>query len=231
MSEIRENLARIRDGIDRAARRAGRAPEEVRLLAVSKRQPVELIKEAFACGQVLFGENYLQEAAEKIARLDPRIEWHFIGHLQSNKAVTAASLFRVVQTVDRLKIARALDRCLEGSGRSMPVLIQVNVGREEQKSGVLPEDCADLLKEIVALNNIRARGLMVMPPFSPDPEATRPYFRQTRELAFSLRGQGLPGADEGLELSMGMSGDYQIAIEEGSTMVRVGSALFGERNS
>jgi hypothetical protein len=230
MSVIKKNLEEIRIGIARAARRAGRSPKEVRLVAVSKKQPVELINEAFTCGQTLFGENYLQEAADKIGRLDSRIAWHFIGHLQSNKAATAATLFDMVQTVDRLKIARALDRSLTGGGGGMPVLIQVNIGREPRKSGVLPEDCARLLTDILELNHITARGLMVMPPFSSDPEQSRPYFRQTRELAFSLRDKGLLAVDGELELSMGLSGDYETAIEEGATLVRVGTALFGGRN-
>lgn len=232
MSMIKTNLELIRARMAAAARRTGRAPEEVRLVAVSKKQPVERINEAFACGQRLFGENYLQEAAEKIARLDQGIDWHFIGHLQSNKAGTAATLFGMIQTVDRLKIARALDRSLSGSGAGvLPVLIQVNIGREPQKAGVAPEDCAALLKDIRDLPNVSARGLMVMPPFSADPEQTRPYFRQTRELAFALRAKGLLAVDGGLELSMGMSADYEAAIEEGATLIRVGSALFGERKT
>ncbi|MDT8334294.1 MAG: YggS family pyridoxal phosphate-dependent enzyme [Desulfurivibrionaceae bacterium] len=231
MTRIKHNLQLIQARIEKAARRAGRPPEAVRLVAVSKKQPVELIREAFACGQTLFGENYPQEAAEKIARLDRAIAWHFIGHLQSNKAATAAALFDMVQTVDRLKIARALDRSLaESGGRIMPILIQVNIGREPQKAGIAPEDCAGLLKSILDLKHLRVRGLMIMPPFHDDPEETRPYFRQTRELASSLCGQGLLAADGGgVELSMGMSGDYETAIEEGATLVRIGSALFGER--
>ncbi|MEN8134224.1 MAG: YggS family pyridoxal phosphate-dependent enzyme [Thermodesulfobacteriota bacterium] len=230
MLQIKKNLELIRDRIDKAARRVGRDPDEVRLVAVSKRKSADQINEAFACGQTIFGENYLQEASAKIDQLDSGINWHFIGHLQSNKASMAANMFDVIQTVDRLKVARALDRSLAAGDRDvLPVLIQVNVGHEPQKSGVMPEDIGGLLREIRVLKNIKVRGLMVMPPFNSDPELVRPYFRQTRELALSLRDQGLLATEGEIELSMGMSGDYEVAIEEGATLVRVGTALFGSR--
>ena len=230
MSQISKNLELIRDRMNKAARRAGRDPEGVRLVAVSKRQPVDLIHEAFACGQTLFGENYLQESALKIEQLDRGISWHFIGHLQSNKAGAAANMFDMVETVDRLKVARVLDRSFEeGSKGVLPVLIQVNIGREPQKSGVMPEDIAGLLRDIKQLKNVKAQGLMVMPPLCADPEMVRPYFRAARGLALSLSDQGLLASDGNFELSMGMSGDYEVAIEEGATLVRVGTALFGAR--
>lgn len=229
MSSIRANLEEIRNRIGRAALRAGRDPERVRLVAVSKKVPAERLREAHACGQRLFGENYLQEAQDKIAELGPGYQWHFIGHLQSNKAAQAAGLFDLVETVDRLKVAAVLDRSRAGSGRVLPVLLQVNIGREVQKSGVLPEAAADLLRQMKDLPNLAVRGLMVMPPFLDDAEAVRPYFRQTRELALSLAERGLlPSGDE-VELSMGMSGDYEVAVAEGATLVRVGTALFGAR--
>lgn len=228
MSQISKNLELIQDRINKAARRVGRDPDGVRLVAVSKRKSADLINEAFACGQTLFGENYLQEAALKIEQLDRGINWHFIGHLQSNKAGMAANMFDVVETVDRLKVARAIDRSLE-EGRVLPVLIQVNIGREPQKSGVMPEDTAGLLRDIQQLKNIKVQGLMVMPPLCTDPEMVRPYFQATRELALSLSDQGLLASDGKMELSMGMSGDYEVAIEEGATLVRVGTALFGAR--
>ncbi len=230
MLHIKKNFELIRDRITKAARRAGRDPDGVRLVAVSKKKSAEQINEAFTCGQTIFGENYLQEASAKIEQLDPRISWHFIGHLQSNKAAMAANMFDVVETVDRLKVARALDRSLaELAKEVLPVLIQVNIGLEPQKSGVMPEDTAGLLRDIQVLKNIKVQGLMVMPPFCPDPEMVRPYFRQTRELALSLRDQGLLATEGQIELSMGMSGDYEVAIEEGATLVRVGTALFGQR--
>lgn len=230
MSWIAANLAEIRHRIDQAARKVGRDPERVRLVAVSKKVPVEMLREARACGQRLFGENYLQEAEAKIAELGPGFEWHFIGHLQSNKAAQAAGLFDLVETVDRLKVAAALDRALAGSGRVLPVLLQVNIGREPQKSGVLPEEAEVLLRKLQALPNLLVRGLMVMPPFLDDPEAVRPFFRSTRELAAKLADLGLLPPAGAVELSMGMSGDYQVAVEEGATLVRVGTALFGARN-
>lgn len=230
MSRIRANLAEIHNRIDAAASKVGRDPKRVRLVAVSKKVPVELLREAHACGQHLFGENYLQEGEAKIGELGPGFEWHFIGHLQSNKAAQAADLFDLIETVDRLKVAMALDRSLAGSGRVLPVLLQVNIGREPQKSGVLPEEAEGLLRKLQELPHLVVRGLMVMPPFLEDAEAVRPFFRSTRELAAKLSDMGLlPLAGE-VELSMGMSGDYQVAVEEGATLVRVGTALFGARN-
>ena len=229
MSQIRENLEKIRERIDRAARKVGRDPAGIKLVAVSKRIPVEFIEEAIACGQMHFGENYLQEAIEKSNRFDADINWHFIGHIQSNKAATVANMFSMVETVGRLKTARIMDKAMKEQGRVLPVLIQVNIGEESQKSGVLPVDTADLLLEMKDLSSLIVKGLMVMPPYYSDPELIRPYFCRTRELAESLQLKGLlPGVDE-LEISMGMSGDFEVAIEEGATMVRVGTALFGKR--
>lgn len=230
MSQIKKNLEQIKDRINGAARRVGRDPDEVRLVAVSKKNPADLINEAFACGQTIFGENYLQEASGKIEQLPPEISWHFIGHLQSNKAAMAAGMFDMVETVDRLKVALALERSMaKGNKGELSVLIQVNIGCEPQKSGVMPEDTADFLLGLQDLKHVRVQGLMVMPPFNSDPETTRHYFRQTRELALSLRDQGLLATEGKIELSMGMSGDYEVAIEEGATLVRVGTALFGRR--
>jgi pyridoxal phosphate enzyme (YggS family) len=227
---IRENLAAIRARMAAAATRAGRAPESVTLVAVSKYVSVERIAEAMAAGQELFGENYLQEAEEKIARLPSSLKWHCIGHLQSNKAKAAATLFHMVETVDRIKLARALDRHAAEAGLVLPVLIQVNVGREPQKAGVLPEEAAALLGEMRELAHLEVRGLMTMPPFFDQPEAARPYFRALRELAQALASKGVLGGHGAIELSMGMSGDFEVAIEEGATLVRVGTALFGARS-
>lgn len=229
MTTIAENLQNIRTRINDAAQRAGRDGDAVRLVAVSKRVPLERLQEAVDAGQRLFGENYLQEAELKIKALGPGVEWHFIGHLQSNKAKIAAGLFGVVETVDRLKLAIALDRHLAGTGKRLPVLLQVNVGREVQKSGVLPEDAEALLRQVNELPNLAVHGLMAMPPFFESGEEVRPYFRQLRELADAFVEQGLLGQHGPLELSMGMSGDFEVAVEEGATLVRVGTALFGER--
>jgi len=229
MTTVAENLTTIRARIDQAALRAGRDPKAVRLVAVSKRVPLERLQEAVDAGQGIFGENYLQEADLKIKALGGRVEWHFIGHLQSNKAKLAAGLFATIETVDRLKLAVALDRHLAGEGDRLPVLLQVNVGREVQKSGVLPEDAEGLLRQVNNLPNLAVRGLMAMPPFFEDAEAVRPYFRQLREMADAFVDQGLLGQHGPLEVSMGMSGDFEVAVEEGATLVRVGTALFGER--
>ncbi|MEW6595097.1 MAG: YggS family pyridoxal phosphate-dependent enzyme [Thermodesulfobacteriota bacterium] len=226
---IRENLATIRARMAAAAQRAGRAPESVTLVAVSKLMPVAKIAEAAEAGQLLFGENYLQEAEEKIGRLPPALRWHFIGHLQSNKAKLATELFHMVETVDRIKLARLLDRHAAEAGRVLPVLVQVNVGGEPQKAGVLPEEAAQLLQEMAALSHLAVRGLMTMPPFFDQPEAARPFFRALRLLSEELAGKGLLGVHGPVELSMGMSGDFEVAIEEGATLVRVGTALFGAR--
>nr|WP_321467135.1 YggS family pyridoxal phosphate-dependent enzyme [uncultured Desulfobulbus sp.] len=227
---ISDNLTQIQSNIAEAARKAGRGPKSIKLVAVSKFVAVERIQEAINCGQTLFGENYLQEAADKITVLGESARWHFIGHLQSNKAKQAASLFDMVETVDRLKIAKALDAQAQQLGKTLSVLVQVNIGREPQKSGILPEDAHTLLRAIAQETNLRVCGLMTMPPFFDQPERSRPYFREMRQLAEQLAEQQLFTDTTKIELSMGMSGDYEVAIEEGATIVRVGTALFGSRN-
>jgi pyridoxal phosphate enzyme (YggS family) len=212
-----------------AAIRAGRPPESVKLVAVSKTVGVDRLQEAIAAGQQIFGENYLQEAADKIARLGRGARWHFIGHLQSNKAKQAAELFDVVETVDRIKIARKLHDHLVIEERTLDILLQINVGGEARKSGVLPQDAEALLEELQQFSRLRILGLMTMPPFFGDPEKVRPLFRQLRKLAERFSREGLIGQGGEFELSMGMSGDFEAAIEEGATLVRVGTALFGER--
>ena len=229
MDMIGDKLAKIMARLAAAARQAGRQPDEIKLVAVSKRVSWELIKQAADCGQLLFGENYIQEAQEKIPCLEKTLTWHFIGYLQSNKAKLAAQLFQVVETVDRIKLAQALDKHLAAMNKTMSILIQVNIGREPQKAGVLPERTGELIRQISPLKHLAIKGLMAMPPFEADPEKARPYFRQTRLLAEELRDQGLLPRQEPLELSMGMSGDFEVAIEEGATLVRVGTAIFGTR--
>lgn len=223
------NLQVIRQKIAEAAERSGRNPADIRLLAVSKRHGPEKIREAFQCGQVLFGENYLQEAKDKIARLDPAISWHFIGHLQSNKAKTAVELFQMVETVDRLKIAQTLNKHATALGKCLDILIQVNIGREKQKSGVEPQDAGQLLQEVGKLEHLRVRGLMTMPPNTASPEESRPYFKALKTMAVQFTATGLFAKRTPVELSMGMSGDFIVAVEEGATLVRVGTALFGKR--
>jgi len=224
---IAVNLALITARIAEAARQSGRKPEQVRLVAVSKTHGPEAVKEALAAGQILFGENYVQEAQDKIAAVGPGPSWHFIGHLQSNKAKVVAELFDVVQSVDRLKLAKALDRRAGELGRKLGVLLQVNVGGEAQKSGCAPAEAANLAQEVAKLEHLELTGLMTMPPFFDDPQRARPLFAQLRELAVRL-GRDLPeGAMR--HLSMGMSGDFEAAIAEGATLVRVGTAIFGQR--
>jgi len=232
MGTIADNLAAVRERIAAAARKAGRDPNAVRLVAVSKRVSEERLRQAVAAGQRLFGENYLQEAQEKIAALDPagELNWHFIGHLQSNKAKAAAENFSMVETVDRLKLATLLDRHAAAAGRIVSVLVQVNVGGESQKSGVAPERTAELLQAMERLPALRVMGLMTMPPWSEEAESSRPHFRRLRQLAEELAARGLLGRHGKVELSMGMSGDFEVAVEEGATLVRVGTAIFGPRS-
>lgn len=227
---IGENLARIRRHIAEAALRSGRDPSAVTLLAVSKRIDLDRIREAREHGQKIFGENFVQEAREKIGQLDGETTWHFIGHLQSNKARTAVALFDMIETVDRLKIARALNRFAAESGKIQDILVQVNIGREKQKSGVDPERSGEFLGQLACMKNLRLRGLMAMPPFTADPEEARPYFRALKELSDRFREKKYFADNDRVIVSMGMSNDYTVAIEEGATLVRVGTALFGSRN-
>ncbi|HEB49992.1 MAG TPA: YggS family pyridoxal phosphate-dependent enzyme [Desulfobulbus sp.] len=226
---ICENLEMIRAAIARAAGRCNRDPESIELVAVSKRMTGDRISAAVACGQTIFGENYLQEARVKIESLPSSLRWHFIGHLQSNKAREAVRLFDLIETVDRLKLARALDRYAGQRGHRQDVLVQVNVGREPQKSGVLPENAEQLLSAMAELDHLRILGLMTMPPRVSDPEQSRPWFRALRRLARQLAERGCFADNDRVELSMGMSADFAVAIEEGATMVRVGTAIFGRR--
>lgn len=225
MNQVALNLHNVKNRIAAAALRAGRDPAAVRLVAVSKTVPLESIKAAVAAGQRLFGENYLQEARGKIAALNAGVSWHFIGHLQSNKTKGAVELFDLIHGVDRLKLARALNAAAASMGKVQEILIQVNLAAEASKSGTAPEAAAELLRQIALLPHLKVLGLMTMPPFL-DPEAVRPYFRALRELRDRL--QDLSGRPL-QELSMGMSGDYEVAIEEGATLVRVGTAIFGSR--
>jgi PLP dependent protein len=226
---ISDNLAQILETIAQSARKVGRNPEDIKLIAVSKMIGVDLIRQAMESGQTLFGENYLQEAADKITLFPPTINWHFIGHLQSNKVKQAVELFDVIETVDRWKIAKALDNQAKNQRKKLSVLIQVNTGREKQKSGVLPEAAEGLLRQVAQESDLRVLGLMTMPPFFHDPEKSRPYFRELKDLAKRLAALNLFADNRHVELSMGMSGDYPIAVEEGATLVRVGTALFGTR--
>jgi len=226
MTSIAHNLAAVKSRIAAAALRAGRDPETVQLVAVSKTVDLERIRQAVAAGQTLFGENYLQEAREKVAALGHEVGWHLVGHLQTNKARGGVELFDLIHAVDRLKLAQALHKAATAAGKVQDVLLQVNLAGEETKSGAAPGEVLALLKAMARLAHLRVLGLMTMPPFFADPEQVRPYFRALRELrdqAREMTGLPLP------ELSMGMSGDFEVAVEEGATLVRVGTAIFGSR--
>ena len=226
MSELQENLTRIRSRIDQACERSGRQPDSVRLMAVSKNQPPERVAEAASAGLTLFGENRIQEAKVKIPLCPGQLEWHFIGHLQSNKSRDAVSLFQVVQGMDSLALAEELQKQALKQARSLPILLEVNVAGESSKFGWNPDRLLTELLQLNALNRLEVHGLMTIAPYAVDPEQVRPIFRRLRELrdrCTDLLGAPLP------VLSMGMSGDLEVAIEEGATLVRVGTALFGER--
>ncbi len=228
---ILQNLQELKSRIAEAAQRSGRRPEDVRLLAVTKTVSMDRIREAISSGQRLFGENYVQEAAKKLESLGDlyhETTWHFIGHLQRNKAKLAVQLFDCIETVDNLKLARALDRHAKAAGKRLSVYVQVNVAQDPRKSGLSPEELPAFLTEAAELSGIDICGLMTMPPWEPEPESLRPWFRALRDLRDEMNA-GL-GRSPGLrELSMGMSQDFETAIEEGATVVRIGTALFGRR--
>ena len=229
---ISENIAAVRERIERAAHGAGRVSEEIALMAVSKTQPAERIREAYLAGQRLFGENRVQEFAEKAGSLQDLkdAEWHMIGHLQTNKAAKAAELFRAVDSVDSVKLAEKLDAGARAFGKTLAVLVEINVGGEAAKSGVAPEsrELEELLLAAPRLKALVFRGLMTVPPFTDDPQNARLYFRKLRGVRDAIAARNLPSVAMD-QLSMGMSHDFEVAIEEGSTCVRVGTAIFGER--
>jgi PLP dependent protein len=229
---IADNLARVRERIEAAARRAGRRSEDVALMAVSKTFPVARIREAYDAGLRLFGENRVQEFAAKIEALRDLhdVEWHLIGHLQNNKAAKAVELFTAVDSVDSLRLAQKLNASAQQLGRKLKVLIEINVGGEAAKSGLVPDsrELDELLSAASDLEHLNFRGLMTIPPFAEDPQQARPHFRKLRELRDQIAERRLP-AIEMTTLSMGMSHDFEVAIEEGSTCVRVGTGIFGER--
>jgi len=230
---IADNLAQVRERVADAARRAARKPEDIALMAVSKTFSPERIREAYEAGLRVFGENRVQEFAGKIDALRnlPDANWHLIGHLQTNKAARAAELFAAVDSVDSLRLAQKLNASAQQSGKTLAVLIEINVGGEEAKSGVPPEShkLDELLLAAPELTSLEFRGLMTIPPFTDDPQQARPYFRRLRELRDRISSRRLPSIAVDV-LSMGMSHDFEVAIEEGSTCVRVGTALFGERS-
>ena len=228
--ELRRRLDRVRAQIAEAAGRANRRADEVKLIVVSKTHPSELIREAIAVGVTDLGENRVQEAEAKIPEVGRSVvRWHLIGHLQSNKVRRAVELFDVIHSIDSVALARRLERVCEEVGRELlPVLIQVDLGHEATKSGAAEGEVSKIIEAIRQSKALQLMGLMTLPPFFEDPEKTRPFFRRLRELRDELQAQGAFGDHPG-ELSMGMTHDFQIAIEEGATILRIGTAIFGAR--
>jgi pyridoxal phosphate enzyme (YggS family) len=225
---IAENVAGVRGRMEAAARRAGRDPRKIRLVAVSKTVDPDRIREAIEAGVDSLGENYVQEAQKKIEELGHQAAWHFIGHLQTNKAKAAVRLFDWVHSVDSLRLAEELNRVAGQQKKVLPVLLQINLGRETTKFGALQDETFRLLEQMGPLPGISVKGLMAMPPFFDNPEESRPYFRALRELAGAVSRRKIAGVSME-ELSMGMSNDFETAVEEGATLVRVGTAIFGAR--
>ena len=204
-------------------------PAGVQLVAAAKTRTVAEILKAIQAGLTIIGHNYVQEADTAFEAIGPKAKWHMIGHLQSNKAKKAVRIFDMIETVDSLKLAKAIDKACRNINKTMPVLIEINSGEETQKTGVIPSDAVSLVKEISELENVRIVGLMTMGPFSGDPEDARPYFQKTRRLFEDIEQANLPGI-EMKYLSMGMSNSYRVAIEEGANLVRIGTRIFGKRD-
>ena len=228
--DLKNRLAQVKERIKKAAEACQRPPDAVRLVAVSKTKPADLVREAVEAGATDLGENYIQEARSKINALAAcPVNWHFIGHLQSNKAKYAVRLFDLIHSVDSFKLAQELDKYARKNGKVQSILIQVNVAQEDSKSGVYEESALKLVRDVGRLENISVKGLMTIPPFFNAPEKVRPFFASLRKLRDQIGAAHLPNiAME--ELSMGMTGDFEAAIQEGATLVRVGTAIFGDRD-
>ena len=227
MSSVKENLLKVREKIEKAARKIGRDPNEIKLVAVSKTVETARIKEAIEAGISILGENYVQEAQKKIEEIGRSVSWHFIGHLQSNKAKYAIRLFDMIHSVDSLPLAEELNRRAEQANQVIKVMAEVNLSKEATKFGTDEEMVLNLAKRIQNLTHLSLEGLMTMPPYFDSPELSRPYYIALRELKERMVKEGVLMED----LSMGMSNDFEIAIEEGATYVRVGTAIFGPRKS
>lgn len=227
---IAANINLIRQRITAAAVRCQRQPDSVKLLAVTKTVSAARVSEAIAAGITAFGENYVQEAKEKIVAIDKRVEWHMIGHLQTNKAKYVVNLFDYIHSVDRMELADEINKRAALTGRKMNVLIEINISGEDTKSGVPAVHAMELIKDISSLENLSVKGLMTMAPYSDNPENSRPYFSELRNFQNKIIHEGIEGIQMN-ELSMGMTDDFEIAIEEGATIVRIGRAIFGERTS
>lgn len=229
MGGIRENITAVKERIAEAASRSGGNPEGITLVAVTKAVETHRIREGIAAGLTVFGENRVQEAAGKVLEIGHGVRWHMIGHLQTNKVKRAVELFDLIQSVDSLHLAREIERRASAIGRRIPVLLQVDLAGEETKFGFTPEELLRDLEEVAGCSHIEVSGLMTIPPLSPDPEESRPYFRQLAQLRETIVARCLGDVYMDI-LSMGMSQDYEVAVEEGATMVRIGTALFGVRH-
>ena len=229
METIEQRLTHVRNEIRTAALACGRRPETIELVAVSKRKSSDAVASAIRAGVTLLGENYIQEAMDKINTIGPTpASWHFIGHLQSNKARFAVQYFDLIHTVDTLKLAREINKQAAKIHKRQAVLLQVNISHETSKSGTTAEQAVALARDMAGLDHLHLTGLMGMPPFFDDPEGARPYFKALAELFETIKAENLPDI-EMKHLSMGMSGDFKVAIEEGATLVRIGTAIFGSR--
>ncbi len=226
---IKSNIAEIRKSIEAVCARCGRNPDDVKLVAVSKTKPAAMIDEAAAAGQAVFGESYVQDFLDKADDVSAPVQWHFIGGLQSNKVKYLRGRVAMIHSVDRLSLAEEISKQWQKTGRPVDILIQVNLGGEVSKSGTDENHLEQLVRQVAALPMLNVRGLMTLPPFYDDPEDVRPFFRRLRELGEAIARIGIPGV-EMEELSMGMSHDFEVAIEEGATMIRVGTAIFGARS-
>ena len=227
---LENRILDVKERIEKAAVSCGRSPDEITLIAVSKTKSPDMVRRAAGAGLTVFGENYIQEARDKIETVSlSGLSWHFIGHLQRNKAKYAVKLFDLIHTIDSLKLAKELDKQAEKIGKVQDVLIQVNTGMEESKSGIAEKDAMDLARDMSGLPHIKVKGLMTIPPFFDAPEKVTPFFRALSSLRNTIREKNIPNIQMS-ELSMGMTGDFEAAIKEGATYVRVGTAIFGRRN-
>ena len=231
MAGAADRLRRVRDAVDRAATAAGRETSAVRLVAVGKTFPADALEAVYRAGARDFGENRVQEADNKAPHLPEDVRWHLVGHLQANKAARAVELFSTIHSVDSLKIAQRLERLASDAGRTIEALVQVDLAGEETKFGVAEAELPALLAGAADFRHVTITGLMLLPPYDPDPEGSRPYFRRLSEISAHMRREGLLGSRSEVELSMGMSHDFPVAIEEGATLVRVGTAIFGPREA
>jgi len=227
---LKKKLESVKQAIKAAAESCGRSPDSIRLVAVSKTMPADKVKEAIDAGAAIIGENYIQESREKFQALSQyNISWHFIGHLQTNKAKYAVRLFDLIHTVDTLKLARGLNKEAKKHDKVQQILIQVNISEELSKSGTGIDNVLGLTREISMLENLSLKGLMTIPPFFNSPEKARPFFKKLMEIKNIIKKASIPNISMD-ELSMGMTGDFKVAIEEGATLVRIGTAIFGQRN-